>query len=59
MKCKKTSKSAEECSKKFSYTSGSKIGKNLNRTTIQNIWNGSILPEIITKEYEELLNFTR
>jgi hypothetical protein len=59
MRCKKTSKSAEECSKNYSYTSGPKVGKNLNRVAVQKIWSGENLPKTVTHEYEELLNFKR
>lgn len=57
--CKKERISAEECSKNFNYTAGKNQGKVLNRTKIQNIWTGKILPKNITKEYQELLEYKR
>lgn len=59
MNHKKTKISAEECSKLFSYTSGKKIGEKLNRTAIQNIWSGKVIPTIVTSEYQEFLDYVK
>jgi hypothetical protein len=59
MKLKKDTKTAEKVSEIFTYTDGPNTGKRLNRTGVQNIWNGKTLPSVVTPEYQELLDFKR